>query len=193
MAKMTQPRDWRTMNEWIVGMLEERTGHGVDHWNARIKEGSFADEASLRAWLTEQGVTGYPQRLLVMERFGYPDYLTATADELLEGQYRDRPQLRPIYEAILALVASFGPVEVQARKTYVALITPRRTFAVVKATTKQRVDLGLRLKDQPLGGRLESANVIGSSSVNIRVGLTSVTDIDDEVEALLRKAYEESL
>ena len=173
-------------------MLEQRTGHGVEHWNARIREGNFADEESLKAWLTEQGVTGYPRMLLIMERFGYPDYLTTSGDELIEGQYRDRPNLRPIYEALIALVLSLGEVEVQARKTYVSLITPRRTFAVIKATTKQRVDLGLRLKDQRLGGRLESANVIGSSSANVRIGLTSVDEIDDEVEGWLRKAYEES-
>jgi hypothetical protein len=190
---MTMPHDWRGMQQWVFELLERRTGQNVEQWNARIREGSFADEESLRTWLTEQGVTGYPRMLLVMERFGYPDYLMSTADELIEGQYGDRPQLRPIYEALLALALSLGEVEVQARKTYVALITPRRTFAVVRATTKQRVDLGLRLKDQPVGGRLESANVIGSSSVNVRVGLASVDEIDDEVEVLLRRAYEESL
>ena len=40
------------------------------------------DEAALRAWLNERGVTGYGQSLLVMERFGYPDFLRADADEL---------------------------------------------------------------------------------------------------------------
>jgi hypothetical protein len=36
---------------------------------------------------------------------------------------------------------------VPARKTIVSLVSPRRTFAVVRATTKGRVDLGLRLDD----------------------------------------------
>ena len=38
--------------------------------------------------------SGYPQMLLVMERFGYPDFLLASADELIDGQYADRPELR---------------------------------------------------------------------------------------------------
>ena len=37
------------------------------------------------------------------------------------------------------------PVTVQARGTLVSLVSPRRTFAVLKPTTKSRVDLGLRL------------------------------------------------
>jgi hypothetical protein len=32
--------------------------------------------------------------VLVMERFGYPDYLLAAADELIDGQYADRPGRR---------------------------------------------------------------------------------------------------
>ena len=72
---------------------------------------------------------------------------TADAGELIEGQYADRPQLRPILDAVLALLPALGPATVQARKTIVSLVSPRRTFAVVRATTKDRADLGLRLDD----------------------------------------------
>ena len=37
-----------------------------------------------------------------MERFGYPDFLLASADQLIDGQYEDRPQLRAIYDATIA-------------------------------------------------------------------------------------------
>ncbi len=80
--------------------------------------------------------------------------LTAEARELIDGQYADRPHLRPVLDAALAALPSLGPVTVQARTTLVSLVTPRRTFAVVQATTKNRVDLGLRLDDVPPGGRL---------------------------------------
>src|SRR5262249_39108880 len=150
------------------------------------------DETSLRAWLDEQGVTGYPQSLLVMEQFGYPEFLLASADELVDGQYQDRPALRPILDAILARVATLGEVTIQARQTYVALLTTRRTFATVQATTRQRVDLGLRLADVAPGGRLAPATSMGSSSVNHRIGLSSAEQVDDEVEEWLRRAYEQN-
>ena len=93
---------------------------------------------------------------------------------------------------MLTRVAGLGEVTVQARKTYVSLLTPKRTFAAVQATTKRRVDLGLRLANQAPGGRLESAASMGSGQVNIRIGLTSVEDVDDEVESWLHRAYEEN-
>ncbi|HYS99302.1 MAG TPA: hypothetical protein VEO20_01405, partial [Thermoplasmata archaeon] len=136
---MAKTRDWEDMRTMSTRLLEERTGEGVDAWNRRIKKEAFEDEGSLRSWLTKQGVTGYAQTLLVMERFGYPDFLTATADELIDGQYVDRPQLRPILDAVIGAAAGLGDVTIQARKTFVALVSPRRTFARVQATTKDRV------------------------------------------------------
>src|SRR5213083_3709844 len=102
------------MREISARLLKERTGSGVDAWNRRIRKERLGNEADLRAWLTGQGVIGYAQSLLVMERFGYPDFMVASADELIDGQYADRPQLRPILEAILARAAAIGEVTIQA-------------------------------------------------------------------------------
>jgi hypothetical protein len=140
---MTQTRDWQEMRSMSARLLKERTGEGVDAWNRRVKGKSFKDEKSLRAWLTEQGVTGYAQSLLVMERFGYPAFLLASAEELIGAQYADRPHLRPILDAIIDAASGLGEVVIQTRKGYVSLVTPRRSFARVQATTKNRVDLGL--------------------------------------------------
>ena len=118
---------------------------------------------------------------------GQPD-----AGELIEGQYADRPQLRPILDAVLALLPALGPATVQARKTIVSLVSPRRTFAVVRATTKDRVDLGLRLDDAGLGGRLQSAKGIGGGGATVRIALRRPEDIDDEVRDLMRRAYGEN-
>ena len=56
--------------------------------------GGCTREAQLRRWLSGHGVTGYAQQLLVMERFGYPDFVLATADDLIAKQYADRAHLR---------------------------------------------------------------------------------------------------
>ena len=117
--------------------------------------------------------------------------LTAEADELIEGQYADRPQLRPILDAVLAMLPALGPVTVQARKTIVSLVSPRRTFAVVQATTKTRVDLGLRLESTEPGGRLLAAKMDGGGAT-VRIALTGPGDVDDEVRDWMRRAYEEN-
>lgn len=186
-------RTWEDMRSAIAERLVRQTGHDIDWWNAEIASQAGLDsEAALRAWLGQRDVTGYQQMLLVMEQFGYPDYLLASADDLLDGQYEDRPELRSILDAVLVVTATFGDVDMQARKTYTTLMTTRRSFAAVRPTTKKRVDLVLRLDGAEPGGRLLDGRNSAGGGLNVRVPLASVDDLDDEVVRLLRRAYEES-
>jgi uncharacterized protein DUF5655 len=187
---MAQPRDWQGMKTMSVRLLQERTGQDLGTWNRRIRDEAINDESQLRAWLTEQGVTGYAQSLLVWERFGYPDFLLATADALIQGQYEDRPGLRPILDAIIAAATGLGPVIIQARKTYVSLVSPRRTFARVQPTSKNRVDLGLRLEAQKPDGRLQLSKI--HETMPLQISLTSPAEVDSEVLNWLQRAYEQN-
>ncbi|MDP9406026.1 MAG: DUF5655 domain-containing protein [Actinomycetota bacterium] len=182
-------RDWSEMLAGYADLLQRRTGRGVAEWNRHIRAAGLPDEPTLRAWLAERGVTGYAQMLLVMETFGYPDFLLAGADELIAGQYVDRPALRPVFDRVLAVSATLADVHVQARKTYVSLVTPRRQFAVVKPTTRTRVDLGLRLDGVEPGGRLEPAKRLANDTINLRVALHTPDDVDDEVVDLVARAH----
>lgn len=182
-------RDWQAMVAQSARLLETRTGAGVDEWVQRIRAAGLGTEMELRSWLVEQGVSGYPAQLLVFETFGYPDFMTATATELIDDQYADRRELRPIYERVVAAARTVGTVSVQARKAYVSLLTPRRKFAVVQATTKSRVDLSLRIDGEPGGGRLEPTNPDNNNGMNLRIPLMSVDDVDDDVTHWLTRAY----
>jgi len=187
---MAKIRDWEGIRAMSERLLEERTGKGVATWNRRIKKEGLDDEKSLRAWLTKQGVIGYAQTLLVMERFGYPDFMTATADELIDGQYTDRPQLRPIFDAVVEAALGLGDVTIQARKTFVSLVSPRRTFARVQPTTRNRVDLALRLDGSKPGGRLQPSKI--HETMSVQISFTSAKEVDAEAVRWLRRAYHES-
>jgi hypothetical protein len=186
-------RTWAEMRESIAARLVRTTGRDIAWWNDRIAaQPGLADESALRDWLAAEGVTGYQQMLLVMERFGYPDFLLASADTLLDAQYCDRARLRPILDAVIAAVSTFGPVEIQARKTYTSLLTPRRTFAAVRPATRSRVDVALRLDGVAPGGRLLDGRNTAGSGLYVRLALESVDDLDAEALELLRRAYDAS-
>jgi hypothetical protein len=131
---------------------------------------------------------GHPDPGQIPEAGQAVTVLTAKARELIDGQYADRPHLRPVLDAVLAALPGLGPVTVQARTTLVSLVTPRRTFAVVQARTRNRVDL--RLDSTPPGGRLLAARDIGAATV--RIGLSAPGDLDEEALGWLRRAYEEN-
>ena len=187
---MEDTRAWEAMKHMSSRLLRERTGEDVDTWNRRIEKENLNDEQQLRSWLSKQGVTGYAQSLLVWERFGYPDFMLASADELIQGQYADRPQLRQILDAIIAAASGLGPVTIQARKTYVSLVSSRRTFARVKPTTKDRVDLGLRLRGIQPGGRLQPSKI--QESMPLQISFTTPGEVDSEAIAWLQQAYDQN-
>jgi hypothetical protein len=190
--RLPKTRTWQEMRDWMGGLLVKRTGHDVVFWKSKMARKRFLDEVALRRWLREQGVTGYGQMLLVWERFGYPSFITAGLDDLIEGQYADRRHLRPIFDAVVGALADIGPITVQARKGYVSLVTERRTFAVVQATTRKRVDLGLRLAGVTPAERLESAKGVGNGSMTVKLPLSSPADLDADARRWLKRAYDEN-
>lgn len=185
---MAEIQDWSSMRAMSERLLKERTGEDLTVWNGRVRQFNPTDEKSLRIWLQQQGVTGYAQSLLVMETFGYPAFLTTSADELVNSQYADRAQLRPIFDAIIEAATSLGAVTVQARKTYVSLLTPRRTFARIQPTTRSRIDLALRLDKPVADKRLVPSRI--QETMKWQLGLSTMADLDDEALAYLQQAYE---
>jgi Domain of unknown function (DUF5655) len=183
-------RDWTHNRDMWIRVLEEKTGKSLAHWNGRITKEKFADVGSLKSWLAQQGVTGYAKQLLVMERFGYPDFVTTSADALIDAQYADRPHLRPIYDAIVRAAGDLGDYVIQVRKGFVSLVTPRRTFARVQSTTRDRVDLGLRLEGTKPGGRLQPSRI--HETMKLQISFTKPQDVNGEALRWLKKAYEQN-
>src|SRR5690348_13987427 len=159
--------------------------YGFASW-AKLKDEAERRRASAPATGETAAPAGSWRGLLAADGDGDPD-------ELIDGQYAARPQLGPVLDAVLAVLPRLGPsVTVQPRKTLVTLITPRRAFAAVRATTKSRVDLGLRLDDARPRGRLLAAGNVGGGGVTVRVALGRPEDVDDEVRDLMRRAYAEN-
>jgi hypothetical protein len=183
---MLKNRDWRADRRAWIEILTKKTGAGLTEWNRRIQARGFRDEQLLRNWLSSQHIEGFAQRLLVMECFGYPDYMLSATNDLIAKQYADRPGLRAILDKIVEEAARCGSVVIQARKTYVSLVSPRRTFARVQPTTKTRVDLGLRLDGQAPAGRVRSNS---HDTMRPRIELTAAHEVDSEVVKWLRHAY----
>jgi predicted transport protein len=111
-------------------------------------------------------------------------------DELVEVQYAgERKALRPLYEALRAELESLGDdVQAEPRHTYVAF-TRGREFAMVQASTKNRIDVGLVLPDVVPNDRLHEAGSFGTGPITHRVGLLSDAAIDDDLRAWMLQAY----
>jgi predicted transport protein len=107
-------------------------------------------------------------------------------------QYAEpKAQLRPSYDAIVKMVSAFGEdVEVAPKKTYVSL-RRNKQFALIQPSTRERIDVGIDLKGEKPGKRLEASGSF-NAMVSHRVRISDKKDVDAELKTWLRKAYDEA-
>ncbi len=111
----------------------------------------------------------------------------ATPD-LLTAQYEKKPDLRTIYDAVVATVGQFGEAEVSVKKTYVS-VRRNKQFAILQPSTKTRFDVGINLKGTEATDRLEPSGSF-NGMVSHRVRLHSLDEVDAELIGWLKEAYE---
>lgn len=173
-------------------LLLRKTGKDTAHWAGQARAAGIKDDGELRTWMRDGfGVTGYARYAVSWEMFGYPEFMLRDADELIDGQYANHPQLRPIADAILGWASATEGVQIQMRKGYVSLHSPRRKFAQVTRTTNTAVDVTLRL-NAPAEGRIEAARTRADDPFTRKVRLTSVDQVDDELLDILVAALEQN-
>ena len=173
-------------------LLLRKSGHDVHWWAEQGRSAGVKNDAELRDWMRgEHGITGYAQYAVSWEMFGYPDFMLRDADELLDGQYRDHPNLRPIANTLLAWAAAHPGVEIQMRKGYVSLHSSRRKFAPVARANKTAVVVSLP-PEGPRGGRRKAVRVRPGDVFDRKVRLTSEDQVDQEMLDFLETALEQN-
>jgi predicted transport protein len=171
----------------------ERTGRTLEEWVDLVAASGVdpLDQKAVRAWLRDvHGVKQNTQWAIADAAAQRAGWQRPSVAEYVDSQYTGaKANLRPIYDAIAELAVGLGEdVRVEGRSTYVPFVRARQ-FAAVQAGAKH-VDLGLRFTDPPDGPRLAPAKAPGQSTHRVR--LTTVDEVDGEVHALLRAAYEQN-
>lgn len=171
----------------MIANLHEKTGKSLEQWVALARKAKFAKHGLIVAFLKSEHALGHGYANLIAQRA-----LAEPADEgdLVAAQYAGaRASLRPIHDALIAAASKFGSdVEVAPKKTGVSLRRARQ-FLLIQPATNTRIDLGLKLDGVPLGGRLEPWP---SAMCTHRVRLESVKDVDRELLAWIKRAYEQA-
>jgi predicted transport protein len=183
-----EPRELDAATKTQIRNLEEKTGKSLDEWLATARGAGVEKHGQIVAHLkSEHGLThGYANLVALLAR-GYGE---ESGDGLIDAQYAGaKAGLRPIYEKVAAAVKAFGAdVEIAPKKTSVSFRRSKQ-FALAQPSTKTRVDLGIQLKGVPPEGRLEPSGPFGTMCSH-RVRLESPDDVDEEVVAWLRRAYD---
>ncbi|MEQ8317496.1 MAG: DUF4287 domain-containing protein [Phycisphaerales bacterium] len=187
------------MAKTMADNLKKNTGKSLAQW-AKVAKGSGLTKHGevVKHLKEEHGLTHGYANLVAHEAKGSVGIASgkktsaSEGEDLVAAQYAGaKADLRPIHDALIKKVKAFGKdVEIAPKKSYVSLRRSKQ-FALVQPSTKTRVDLGIQLKEPPKKAtdRLEKSGSF-NTMVSHRVRLEKVKDVDAEVMAYLREAYD---
>jgi len=178
------------MTQTMIDNMPEKTGKSLDQWRKILAKTKLAKHGEMVKHLKfEHDVThGFANLIAIRSLAG--NGVTTSVSDLVDAQYQGaKADLRPIYEALIGMVQKFGKdVEVSPKKAYVSLRRSKQ-FALIQPSTKDRVDVGINLKRENAGKRLEMSGSF-NAMVSHRVRLTRKSDVNTELKGWLRKAYD---
>ncbi len=190
MARMTSPADMMTS---VTNSMKERTGKTLEEWIAAVQATDIdpLDQKAVRKWLKEQGVLQNSQWAIADAAARAAGWERPSVEGYIDSQFSgDKAALRPIFDTLREIIESLGEdVSVEGRGGYTPFVR-KRQFAAIQASTKKRVDLGLRFTQAPYSELLNTNSLPGQSTH--KIGLTSTEQITDEVRELIRLAYEQN-
>ncbi|MEX1071577.1 MAG: DUF5655 domain-containing protein [Anaerolineales bacterium] len=177
----------------LIGNLPEKTGKSLEQWFALIKSKKLTKHGDIMKLVKgEHGVShGFANSIAILynrQSAGAP----SNDEEIVAAQYAGpKAGMKPLYNEIVKAVKGFGKdVVISPKKANVSL-RRNKQFGLIQPTTKDRIDLGLILRDVPTKGRLEEGSTFSGMCTH-RVRLTSKADLDKEVLNWLRQAYEQA-
>lgn len=184
--------------KWIAE-LKSKTGRSLDEWLRFIKANGPKDVKSRREWLKAEHRLGTNSAWWLADRAdgkdsetGDPDAYLKAAEGYVEKMFSgSKSGLRPVYDALLKLGLGIGK---EAKACPCQTIVPlyrNHVFAQIKPTTRTRLDFGLALGDTKAKGRLiDTGGFAKKDRITHRFEITSLKDIDDELQRWLKVAYD---
>jgi hypothetical protein len=178
--------------------IQARTGKTIAELHAAVAASGAAKVGERRSWLMEHFKLGYGDANAVALFMGKPlpdlggGAPTAAAPaadgDPLDAIYTGaKAALRPLHEAVMAKVKTFGTFEAAPKKAYVSL-RRKKQFAMVGPATKDSVEIGLNAKELPAHPRLKAQPP--GSMCNATTRIASAAEVDAQLVGWLRKAYD---
>ncbi len=176
--------------------IQVRSGKSLDELSAIIQKSGLTKFGEIREMLIRDlGMTFGDANALVKYTLksdvkrvadGKGMSLDAVIAEMYSGA---KAGLFPIHARLMEEINRFGLFEIAPKKGYVSL-RRKKQFAMIGPGAKGRIDVGLNMKGIESTPRL--AEMPAGGMCNYTVKVTDVKEIDDELIAWIRKAFDSS-
>ena len=185
MSSVDKARDNQIKN------IQTKTGKTLAELGEIVRQSGLSKHSEVRDMLKQTLGLGFGDANALAHYVLKPDEVgttTATTDDVLDGIYTGpKAALRPIHDKLMTIINGFGTFEIAPKKGYVSL-RRKKQFTMIGPTTSSRVEVGLNMKGVEATPRLLAQPA--GSMCNYIVKVTDASQVDEELVAWLRQAYD---
>jgi hypothetical protein len=176
--------------------IQTRTGKTLGELYAHIRASGTTRHGAIRDFLKSNPGMGHGDANTLAHMYlkslealaPAPAAGESAGDGVLDALYvGPKAALRPIHERFMEAIEKFGPFEVAPKKANVSL-RRKKQFAMIGPATNTRVEVGLNMKGVEPTERLLALPPGGMCPFKVK--LTDASEVDEELIAWVRRAYE---
>jgi hypothetical protein len=177
-----------------IDNIQKKTGKSLDELAAVVKKSGLTKHGEIRDMLKSTLGLGHGDANTLVHvvlrsdgtRAAEGKPVDAVLDEIYSGA---KAGFRPIHEALMKHINKFGEFEIAPKKGYVSL-RRKKQFAMIGPKTNTRFEVGINAKDFKKNPRLLEQPK--GSMCNYIVNLTDTKEVDAELVAWLKSAFEQA-
>lgn len=175
----------------VQASLERDTGKTIDQWVEIVRRDCKAEKPRARVdWLREHHGLGVNRAAHILSVAFPSDLGWDDAEGLRQALWTD-PAATAVLEAVEAAIADFPGLVTGQRKAFTAW-SNKVQFAAAKPVKGGAVWLGLALPPDASPRLVAPRNEGWSERLKAKLALASPAEVDDEVAALLKAAWDRS-
>jgi hypothetical protein len=174
--------------------IKVKTGLTAADFIALAKQKGFdrpgVKTGEIVAWLKQDFGLGQGHAMAIVLALREENAPKLSLDERIDNFFNgSRSNWRADYDRLMQKLQKFGSdVNADPTDTYISILKGSKKFAVI-GFNADRMDIGLKLKGLEPGGRFEPSGS-WNSMVTHRVRITAPNQVDAEVLARLKNAYD---
>jgi hypothetical protein len=171
--------------------IKAKTGKTPADFRKLAAKKGLTKYPELMSWLKSDFELGHGHANAIAHEIVNEDAPKITQDEAVAKLFAGKKEAwRKPYDMLAAKLARFGTdVTVAPTSTYISLLRDGNKFGIVMPSSAERLDIGIKFKGVAPTARLEASGT-WHNMVTHRVRITDPKQIDKEVLAWLKKAYD---
>lgn len=180
----------------MIANIEKQTGKTFAQLAAVVTGSTLTKHAELRTMMMEQFGLGHGQANTVVHLALKSDGTSAaaaaghSADDVLATIYAGKKEaLRPVHDAVLAILATLGEYEAAPKKDYISY-RRKKQFLMVGPKTATAVELGFGAK--ALSGDARLKEMPPNSMCKFTARVSSPAEVDATVRQWIVRSFEEA-